>query len=94
MISFSLPRPLYILIVDCHHIHLAAVAQEAENQKEELKKQRTNYVKKVSLLKKEMKVLKEQRDDLTAGDAPPSPTTKNFIEENDRLQVGLHKNQS
>lgn len=66
---------------------MAAVAQEAENQKEELKKQRTNYVKKVSLLKKEMKVLKEQRNDLTAGDAPPSPTTKNFIEENDRLQV-------
>lgn len=67
-----------------------AVAQEAENQKEELKKQRTNYVKKVSLLKKEMKVLKEQHDDLTAGDAPPSPTTKNFIEENDRLQVSLY----
>ncbi|XP_030080587.1 zinc finger matrin-type protein CG9776 isoform X2 [Drosophila hydei] len=68
-----------------------AVAQEAENQKEELKKQRTNYVKKVSLLKKEMKVLKEQRNDLTAGDAPPSPTTKNFIEENDRLQVQIKK---
>lgn len=69
---------------------MAAVAQEAENQKEELKKQRTNYVKKVSLLKKEMKVLKEQRNDLTAGDAPPSPTTKNFIEENDRLQVSQY----
>jgi len=34
-----------------------------------------------------MKVLKDQREDLAAGDAPPSPTTKNFIEENDRLQV-------
>lgn len=78
------PPTLYIYSINTQ---LAAVAQEAENQKEELKKQRTNYVKKVSLLKKEMKVLKEQRDDLTAGDAPPSPTTKNFIEENDRLQV-------
>ncbi|XP_064552986.1 zinc finger matrin-type protein CG9776 isoform X3 [Drosophila montana] len=38
-----------------------------------------------------MKVLKEQRNDLTAGDAPPSPTTKNFIEENDRLQVQIKK---
>lgn len=85
MIFFFLPRPLYIY--QLINTRLAAVAQEAENQKEELKKQRTNYVKKVSLLKKEMKVLKEQRDDLTAGDAPPSPTTKNFIEENDRIQV-------
>ncbi|KRG02063.1 zinc finger matrin-type protein CG9776 isoform X2 [Drosophila mojavensis] len=38
-----------------------------------------------------MKVLKDQRNDLTAGDAPPSPTTKNFIEENDRLQVQIKK---
>ncbi|XP_033149933.1 zinc finger matrin-type protein CG9776 isoform X2 [Drosophila busckii] len=68
-----------------------SVAQEAENQKDELKKQRTNYIKKVSLLKKEMKVLKEQRNDLTSGEAPPSPTTKNFIEENDRLQVQIKK---
>lgn len=83
--SFSLPPRNYIYNDDEN----TAVAQEAENQKEELKKQRTNYVKKVSLLKKEMKVLKEQHDDLTAGDAPPSPTTKNFIEENDRLQVSL-----
>ncbi|KMZ01414.1 zinc finger matrin-type protein CG9776 isoform X2 [Drosophila simulans] len=68
-----------------------AVAQEAEKQKDELKKQRANYVKKVTLLKKEMKVLKDQREDLAAGDAPPSPTTKNFIEENDRLQMQIKK---
>jgi len=67
-----------------HHQQLTAVAQEAENQKEELKRQRTNYVKKATLLKKEMKALKEMK--VTAGDAP-SPTTKDFIEENDRLQV-------
>lgn len=63
------------------------MAQEAEKQKDELKKQRANYVKKVTILKKEMKVLKDQREDLASGEAPPSPTTKNFIEENDRLQV-------
>lgn len=68
-----------------------AVAQEAEKQKDELKKQRANYVKKVTLLKKEMKVLRDQREDLAAGEAPPSPTTKNFIEENDRLQVQIKK---
>ncbi|XP_039492418.1 zinc finger matrin-type protein CG9776 isoform X2 [Drosophila santomea] len=68
-----------------------AVAQEAEKQKDELKKQRANYVKKVTLLKKEMKVLKDQREDLAAGEAPPSPTTKNFIEENDRLQNQIKK---
>ncbi|XP_068155631.1 zinc finger matrin-type protein CG9776 isoform X1 [Drosophila tropicalis] len=68
-----------------------AVAQEAENQKDELKKQRANYVKKVLLLKKEMKVLKEQREDLAAGAEPPTPTTSNFIEENDRLQVQIKK---
>nr|XP_017015396.2 zinc finger matrin-type protein CG9776 isoform X2 [Drosophila takahashii] len=38
-----------------------------------------------------MKVLREQREDLAAGEAPPSPTTKNFIEENDRLQVQIKK---
>ncbi|XP_016950651.1 zinc finger matrin-type protein CG9776 isoform X3 [Drosophila biarmipes] len=69
----------------------AAVAQEAEKQKDELKKQRANYVKKVTLLKKEMKVLRDQREDLAAGEAPPSPTTKNFIEENDRLQIQIKK---
>ncbi|XP_017119791.1 zinc finger matrin-type protein CG9776 isoform X1 [Drosophila elegans] len=68
-----------------------ALAQEAEKQKDELKKQRANYVKKVTLLKKEMKVLREQREDLTAGEAPPSPTTKTFISENDRLQIQIKK---
>ncbi|XP_015038056.2 zinc finger matrin-type protein CG9776 isoform X3 [Drosophila pseudoobscura] len=39
-----------------------------------------------------MKVLTDQREDLVDGDgAPPSPTTKAFIEENDRLQVQIKK---
>jgi len=66
------------------------VAQEAEKQKDELKKQRANYVKKVTLLKKEMKVLRDQREDLAAGEAPPSPTTKNFIEGR-RIRSSTHR---
>ncbi|XP_022214430.2 zinc finger matrin-type protein CG9776 isoform X2 [Drosophila obscura] len=39
-----------------------------------------------------MQVLMDQREDLVDGDgAPPSPTTKAFIEENDRLQVQIKK---
>lgn len=70
------------------HAHLAAVAQEAENQRDELKKQRTNYLKKTANLKKELKMLKKQRTDLHSGSsAPASPTTKGFIDENEKLQV-------
>lgn len=63
------------------------MAQEAENQRDELKKQRTSYLKKTSVLKKELKMLKEQRKDLHSGGAPASPTTKGFIDENEKLQV-------
>lgn len=68
---------------------LLAVAQEAENQRDELKKQRTSYLKKTSVLKKELKMLKEQRKDLHKDSVPPSPTTKGFIDENEKLQVHL-----
>lgn len=63
------------------------MAQEAENQRDELKKQRTSYLKKTAVLKKELKMLKEQRKDLHSGKAPASPTTKGFIDENEKLQV-------
>ena len=36
-------------------------------------------------------MLKEQRKDLNSDTAPPSPTTKGFMDENDKLQVGLGK---
>uniref|UniRef100_A0A0K8UGB5 Zinc finger matrin-type protein CG9776 n=1 Tax=Bactrocera latifrons TaxID=174628 RepID=A0A0K8UGB5_BACLA len=65
-----------------------AVAQEAENQRDELKRQRSSYLKKTSLLRQELKMLKDQRKDLhSGGAAPPSPTTKGFIDENEKLQV-------
>lgn len=67
---------------------IAAVAQEAENQRDELKRQRSSYLKKTSLLRQELKMLKDQRKDLhSGGAAPPSPTTKGFIDENEKLQV-------
>ncbi|KNC33977.1 Zinc finger matrin-type protein [Lucilia cuprina] len=68
-----------------------AVAQEAENQRDELKKQRTSYLKKTAVLKKELKMLKEQRKDLHTGGAPASPTTKGFIDENEKLQNQIQK---
>ncbi|XP_011193968.2 zinc finger matrin-type protein CG9776 isoform X1 [Zeugodacus cucurbitae] len=72
--------------------HDAAVAQEAENQRDELKRQRSSYLKKTSLLRKELKMLKDQRKDLhSGGAAPPSPTTKGFIDENEKLQNQIQK---
>lgn len=68
-----------------------AVAQEAENQRDELKKQRTSYLKKTSALKKELKVLKDQRKELVGGSGSHSPTTKGFLDENERLQTQIQK---
>lgn len=59
-----------------------------QQQKETLRKQRDDYDKRRLVLRRELKILKEQRVKLTSGsDEPPSPTTKNFLKENDRLQV-------
>lgn len=57
-----------------------------EQQKATLRKQREDYEKRRVVLRRELKILKEQRTKLTADD-PPSPTTKNFLKENDRLLV-------
>lgn len=57
-------------------------------QKETLRKQRDDYDKRRLGLRKELKILKEQRFKLTSGsNGPPSPTTKNFLKDNDKLQV-------
>lgn len=59
-----------------------------QQQKETLRKQRDDYDKRRLVLRRELKILKEQRVKLTSGsNEPPSPTTKNFLKENDRLQV-------
>lgn len=64
-----------------------AVAQEAENQRTEFKKQRKGYVKKTLLLRRELQTLKDQRKDMNVGNVPLSPTTKGFMDENEKLQV-------
>lgn len=65
----------------------AAVAKEKKTQRATLGKQREDYKRRATALKRELNTLKEQRDDLVSGSEPPSPTTKGFIKENDRLQV-------
>lgn len=68
----------------------AAVAKEKKTQRAQLGKQREDYRRRATALKRELHTLKEQREDLVAGGEPPSPTTKGFIKENDRLQVTKH----
>lgn len=81
---------MFLFLTILQHF-IIAVAQEVENQRDELKKQRTSYLKKTTVLKKELKMLKEQRKELHSGGAPASPTTKGFIEENENLQVCQHQ---
>ncbi|GAB0094945.1 hypothetical protein DMENIID0001_102710 [Sergentomyia squamirostris] len=64
----------------------AAVAQEMKNQRATLKKQREDYQRRAGALTRELKILKEQRNKLAAVNQPHSPTTRNFLKENDRLQ--------
>ena len=65
------------------------MAQEIKNQRETLRKQHDDYQRRATALKRELKILKEQRGDLVGGSEPPSPTTSGFLKENDRLQVRL-----
>lgn len=64
----------------------AAIATEVRNQRASLKKQRDDYMQRAGALKRELKILKQQRADLSSGREPPSPTTNSFIKENDKLQ--------
>lgn len=46
-------------------------------------------MRRATALKRELKILREQKEDLVGGSDPPSPTTSSFLKENDRLQVRL-----
>lgn len=74
----------------CVPFFLAAIAQEKKNQRATLRKQREDYKRRSTALKRELNILKEQREDLVSSSEPPSPTTKGFVKENDRLQVITH----
>lgn len=75
-----------------HSIFRSSAAIEAEKkiQRDTIRKQRDDYIKRSSALKRELIALKEQREELILGNEPPSPTTKSFINENDRLQVNVY----
>ena len=72
----------------------AQIAQEKKTQREAIKKQRDQYISRSQILKRELKVLKEQRTALIEGTPsnPPSPKTNKFVKENDKLQVKLSFN--
>lgn len=69
----------------------AAIALEKKNQRDTIRKQRDDYKRRATALKRELKILREQREELASGTEPPSPTTNGFLKENDRLQVNICK---
>lgn len=71
-------------------LHTAAVALEKKNQRATFRKQRDDYKRRATALKRELKILKGQREELVSGSQPPSPTTNGFLKENDRLQVNTN----
>lgn len=83
---------LMVLVIKINRIYSivsAAIAAEKKIQRDTIRKQRDDYIRRASTLKRELKTLKEQREELITGTAPPSPTTHGFIKENDRLQVKI-----
>lgn len=80
--------PFHCRLIDLiEFASLAAVAQEKKNQRETLRKQHDDYMRRAAALKRELVILKEQKGELYIGNEPPSPTTNGFLKENDRLQV-------
>lgn len=65
---------------------IVAVAQEMQQQKAQLVKQREDYVKKVSVLRHELEQLRLQKQELV-GDGSTDRDLANILRENDKLQV-------
>lgn len=74
--------------MNAYYLLAAAIESEMRHQKAALSKQREDYIKKATILKKELDTLKDQRNELR-GDVKrsPSPDTKKFLKENTKLQV-------
>lgn len=89
--KFILPQNVSSIIYPCVMYLFsnisAAIAAEKKIQRDTIRKQRDDYIRRANALKRELITLKEQREEMVAGNAPPSPTTNGFIKENDRLQV-------
>lgn len=63
------------------------MAQEIEQQKAQLIKQREDYVKKVSVLRHELEQLRIQKQDLVGDGRNTKRDLGNILKENDKLQV-------
>lgn len=70
----------------------AAIAEEKRNQRLALEKQRDDCKQRATALSRELDMLRNQRKDLTSSSKrSPSPTTMNFIRENDKLQAAIQE---
>lgn len=70
----------------------AAIAEEKRNQRLALEKQRDDCKQRAAALSRELEILRNQRKDLTSSSKrSPSPTTMNFIRENDKLQAAIQE---
>lgn len=69
----------------------AAIAEEKRNQRLALEKQRDDCRQRATALSRELEMLRNQRKDLTSSKRSPSPTTMNFIRENDKLQAAIQE---
>ncbi|KAJ8922890.1 hypothetical protein NQ315_007926 [Exocentrus adspersus] len=80
---------LYILnsvVIMCiNNVFVVAVAQEMQQQRAQLAKQREDYVKKVSVLRHELDQLRLQKQELV-GDSSTDRDLANILRENDKLQ--------
>lgn len=69
-----------------NNMFIVAVAQEMQQQRAQLVKQREDYVKKVSVLRHELEQLRLQKQELVA-DGSTDRDLANILRENDKLQV-------
>ncbi|KAJ8950667.1 hypothetical protein NQ314_007797 [Rhamnusium bicolor] len=80
MIFLLFPRAIF-----ANDISIVAVAQEMQQQKAQLAKQREDYVRKVSVLRHELDQLRMQKQELV-GDGTSDRDLGNILRENDKLQ--------
>lgn len=75
-----------MLIIALPNVYLTAVAQELKQQKAQLVKQREDYVKKIRVLRRELELLRNQKQELLSENSPQRDT-QHILRENSNLQV-------
>lgn len=71
----------------------SAVAQELKQQKAQWVKQREDYVKKAKVLRRELELLRTQKQELLA-ESSPERDTQHILRENSNLQVSVRSEQN